>query len=142
MRDTNYVCIVGRLCKDVEVKYTGSGMAIGNLSVANNYTKKTGSEYKDDVNYFDVSVFGKQCESLQAYLKRGTQICVTGEMRQERWEKDGKKNSKVSILASNIQLLGGRKDGNAPAGGIAKEQESFAGSQNIGDDGFPENFPF
>lgn len=141
MRDTNNVSLIGRLCKDVEVKYTSGGMAIGNLSVANNYTKKTGTEYKDETNYFDVSVFGKQCESLQAYLKKGTQICVTGEMRQERWEKDGKKNSKVSIIASNIQLLGGRKDSNSNGSSIANEQESFANSQ-IGADGFPEDFPF
>lgn len=142
MRDTNNVCIVGRLCKDVEVKYTSGGMAIGNLSVANNYNKKTGNEYKDETNYFEVSVFGKQCEGLQAYLKKGTQICVIGELRQERWEKDGKKNSKVSIIAQNVQLLGGKKDGaTTPAGNVANEQAEYASSQ-IDSDGFPEDIPF
>jgi single-strand DNA-binding protein len=52
-------------------------------------------------------LWGRQGESLNQYLVKGKPVGVDGELRQERWEKDGQKRSKVEVVASNIQLLGG-----------------------------------
>jgi len=107
--DLNSNTIVGRMTKDAELKYTNSGQAVTNISIANNYSRKQGEQWVDEVNYFDVTIWGRRGEALNQYLKKGTQIAVSGELRQERWEQDGQKRSKVVIKADNIQLLGGNQ---------------------------------
>ena len=59
MNDLNSVIIVGNLTKDIEVKYTQSGSAVGNISIASNRSKKQGDQWVDEVSYFDVVLFGK-----------------------------------------------------------------------------------
>ena len=109
MSDINTTTQVGRLTRDAETKYTGGGMCIAEFSLANNYRKKSGDEWIDEVNYFDVVLFGKRAEALAQYLTKGTQLAVSGSLRQDRWEKDGQKRSKVVIVANDIQLLGGKR---------------------------------
>jgi single-strand DNA-binding protein len=108
--DINRVIIVGRLTRDAELSYTSSGMALTRLGVAVNRRIKQGDQWVDEANFFDAKLWGKRGESLNQYLSRGQQIAIEGELRQERWEKDGVKNSKVTINISEIQLLGGRSD--------------------------------
>ena len=109
MSDINTTTQVGRLTRDAETQYTGGGMCIAEFSLANNYRKKSGDEWVDEVNYFDVVLFGKRAEALSQYLTKGTQLAVSGSLRQDRWEKDGQKRSKVVIVANDIQLLGGKR---------------------------------
>ena len=108
--DINRVIIVGRLTRDAELKYTSGGMAIADISLACNRSRKQGDQWVEEANFFDVSLFGRRAESLVQYLGKGTQIAVEGQLRQDRWEQDGMKRSKVSIVATDIQLLGGRSD--------------------------------
>lgn len=103
--DLNQVMIIGRLTRDSELKYTAGGMAISQISLANGYRQKKGDTWVDETNFFDVSLFGKQAESLKQYLVKSTQIAVLGELRQSRWEQDGQKRSTVKIHANSIQLL-------------------------------------
>ena len=106
--DLNRVIIIGRLTRDVELKYTNSGYAIGVMSIASNKRRKVGDDWIDEGHFFDVSLFGKRAESLSQYLTKGTQIAVEGQLKQDRWEQEGIKRSKVTIEANNIQLLGSR----------------------------------
>lgn len=115
MADINRVTIIGRLPRDAEVTYTPGGMAIAKMSLAINRRVKSGDGWADEANYFDVQVFGKQAESLKPYLLKGKQIGVDGYLKQDRWEKDGQKFSKVTINANDIQLLT-PKDKNQDAG--------------------------
>jgi len=109
MNDTNHVALVGRLTRDVELKYTQGGMAIAELSIANNQSKKVGESWEDVAHFFDASIIGKRAEALSQYLTKGTQVVITGKLQQQRWEtKDGDKRSKVSILVDNVQLVGGK----------------------------------
>lgn len=110
--DINRVVLVGRLTRDAELSYTNTGFALTKFSLAINRRKKSGDQWVDEANFFDILLWGKRGEALNQYLIRGQQLAVEGELRQERWEKDGVKRSKVSIEATNIQLLGGKKDGN------------------------------
>jgi len=107
--DINIVSIVGRLTRDPELKYTNGGTAVAKYSIAVNRKKRNGDNWEDEVSYFDVVVWGKQGEAIQQYLNKGKQIAVSGELRQNRWEQDGQNRSKVEIVASNVQLLGGDK---------------------------------
>lgn len=106
MADTNSVVLVGRLTRDAELKYSAGGMAIGRFSIAVNYRKKAGDNWEDEVNYFDIVLFGKSAETLNQYLVKGKQVCVNGELRQNRWEQDGATRSKIEVIANNVQLLG------------------------------------
>ena len=112
MADINRVTMIGRLTKDAEVTYTPGGMAIASLSLAiNRSAKGQDGQWYDEANYFDVKVFGKQADNLKPYLTKGKQIGVDGYLKQERWEKDGQKKSRVIINANDIQLLGGKDKG-------------------------------
>ena len=106
MADINSVIVNGRLTRDAETKYTNTGTAILKFSIANNYRTKHGDEWTDEVNYFDVTMFGKRAESLQQYMSKGKAVSVVGELRQNRWEQDGQSRSKIEILARDIQMHG------------------------------------
>ncbi|MBN2655684.1 MAG: single-stranded DNA-binding protein [Spirochaetales bacterium] len=111
--DINRVILVGRLTREAELSYTTSGFALTKFSIAINRRKKQGDQWVDEANYFDCVLWGKRGESLNQYLQRGQQVAVEGELRQERWEQDGMKRSKVSVEVTNIQLLGGKSEGSS-----------------------------
>ena len=125
MADVNRVIEIGHLTRDEELKYTPGGMAIGNISIAVNRRVKKGQEWVDESNYFDVVIFGKQAESLQRFLTKGKQIAVDGFLKQDRWQdQNGANRSRISIVANDIQLLGGRDNGNQSNGGYDNGYES------------------
>ena len=112
MVDINRVIEIGRLTRDAEVSYTPGGMAIAKMSIAvNRSVKGSDGRWMDEANYFDVQLFGKQAEGLKPYLTKGKQIAVDGYLKQDRWEKNGQKHSAVKINANDIQLLGGKDNG-------------------------------
>lgn len=153
MQDINNVSIIGRLVRDAELSYTQNGAACGRMSIAVNESRRNGDQWTDYANYFDVTVWGKSAENLKPYLVKGKQIAVDGHLQQQRWEKDGQKNSKVVIIADNIQLIGGARENNgAGSGGNYQQPQQRAPQQpagyaeNYGDDmgggEFPEDIPF
>jgi len=112
----NKVIVIGNLTRDPEIRYNPNGTPVANLSVAVNRRYKQGEEFKDEVSYFDVVVFGRQAENCSQYLNKGAGILVDGRLQQRRWETDdGQKRSKVEIVAQNIQFM--PKKGQAGAAG-------------------------
>ena len=105
--DLNSVFLIGRLTRDVELTYLQSGSAVARFSLAVNRSTKSGDQWVDEASYFDVSLYGKQAESLKQYLLKGKQIGVQGSLKQDRWEdqQTGQKRSFVKIVANDIQLL-------------------------------------
>lgn len=147
--DVNKVILIGRLTRDLgsderSFGYVGNGMARANVSIAVNRSKKQGDQWIEEVSYFDVIIWGKTAENLKPYLTKGKQICVEGHLHQDRWEKDGQKFSRVSIVADNVQLLGGKSDGGQNSGSPtfkpAESNNSYQGAEDGGD--FPEDIPF
>ncbi len=129
--DINSVTIVGRLTRDAELKYTNSGFAISNLGLAVNRSRKDGDQWVEEANFFDVTLLGRRAESLNQYLLKGKQIAVTGELRQERWEQDGQKRSRVTIQANNIQLIGSNGGGQGGGQGFSGNNQRNSGSSNF-----------
>jgi single-strand DNA-binding protein len=107
MADLNHVILIGRLTRDAELKYTANGQAVCKFSIAVNRRRKSGDQWVDEANFFDIVLWGRQGESLNQYLLKGKMVGVEGELRQDRWEQDGQNRSKVEIVANNLQLLGG-----------------------------------
>jgi single-strand DNA-binding protein len=106
-RDLNLVSLLGRLTRDPEIKYTASGTAVAKFSIANNYSYMQNNELKEEVNYFDVNVWGNQAISCEKYLKKGSQVAVAGSLKQNRWndQTSGQARSKVEITANSVQFL-------------------------------------
>lgn len=163
MTDLNHVVLIGRLTQNLldnerNFGYTNNGQARANVSIAVNRSRKNGDSWVDEVNYFNVTIWGKTAENLKNYLTKGKQICVEGHLKQDSWEKDGQKQSRISIVADSVQLLGGKSEGNSqPVSGAPRFQpiqnngmsqsSSYADSyqqDSYGDTGsdFPEDVPF
>ena len=130
-QDVNSVTVIGRLTKDVgsderSFKYIGNGIAVATVDIAVNRTRKQGDQYIEEVSYFSVMLWGKTAENLKPYLTKGKQICVRGFLKQERWEKDGQKQSRVVIVSEQCQLLGGKSDSNnsEPTSSYAQQYEN------------------
>lgn len=130
-QDVNSVTVIGRLTKDVgsderSFKYIGNGIAVATVDIAVNRTRKQGDQYIEEVSYFSVMLWGKTAENLKPYLTKGKQICVRGFLKQERWEKDGQKQSRVVIVSEQCQLLGGKSDtdNSAPTSSYAQQYQN------------------
>ena len=111
-QDINSVVLCGNLVRDCELKYTQSGMAIGNISIACNRSKKQADgQYVNDVSYFDIILFGRTAENLKQYLTQGKKIAVRGFLKQDRWKDQQSNNrSRVSVIAEELELLGGNEN--------------------------------
>ena len=112
MTDTNLVVLIGRLTQDCgnderSFQYVGNGTAKAVVSLAVNRSVKKNGNWVDEVSFINVTIWGKTAENLKQYLKKGIQICVCGYLTQDRWEKDGKKESRLNVTAESVQLLGG-----------------------------------
>jgi single-strand DNA-binding protein len=117
--DINHVVLVGRLTRDAELKYTANGQAVCKFSIAVNRSRKNGDQWVEEASFFDVTLWGRQGEAVNQYLVKGKQVGSDGELRQDRWEQDGQKRSKVEIVAANLQLLGGGSGGGGSGGGFS-----------------------
>lgn len=150
MTDINHVALVGRLTNDIgsnpkAFSYLQDGKAKASVSIAvNRSQKKQDGSYTDDVSFFDVVIWGKLAENLKPYLSKGKQIAVDGYLKQDRWQKDGQKFSRVTIVANNVELLGGKNtdnQANNQQGFQQKENSQNFENQPLSDD-FPEDIPF
>jgi len=110
MNSINKSVFVGNLTKDAELQYSQSGYAICKMSIAINRQRKVNDQWQDEVSYFDLVGLGKRYESLNQYLTRGSKIAVECHAKQERWEKDGQKRSKIVFVIDEINLVGGKSD--------------------------------
>ncbi len=142
--DLNHVTLIGRVTKDVTLEYIGQN-AKSDVSIAVNRSKKQNDQWVEDVSYFNFTLWGKIAENVRPYLTKGKQIGIEGHLRQDRWEKDGQKFSKVSIVAENVQLLGG-KSGNSDgeqSGTYSSEASQYKPQayqpDSLGGNDFPED---
>jgi len=115
----NKVILVGRLGRDPETRYTGGGQAVGNFSVATDETfKDKNGERQKRTEWHRITVWGKQAEIAQQYLKKGSLVFIEGRIQSREWQdKEGQKRTSFDIVASNFRMLGGRGDGGGSGGG-------------------------
>lgn len=130
MTDLNHVVLIGRLTQDIgtaprSFAYTPNGTARANISIAVNRSVKKADKWEDEVSFFDVTIWGKTAENLKPYLLKGKQIAIDGFLKQDTWEKDGKKFSKISITAENVQLLSNKTESQG-----LKPKEEFVTEKN------------
>jgi len=105
MADINVVIVNGRLTKDIEVRATQGGTSVGKFSIATGRRRKSGDQWVDETSYIDIVLWGKSVDSLRPYLTKGRQVSVHGYLRQNTWEQDGQKKSKLEVICEDVQLL-------------------------------------
>jgi single-strand DNA-binding protein len=102
----NVIVVEGGVVRDPELKYTSDGLAYSKFAVANSSLTFKNGEKGEDVNYFDISVWGKLAEICTTYLKKGRKIIVSGKLRQSRWKnEEGKNRSAVQIVAQDVKFM-------------------------------------
>jgi single-strand DNA-binding protein len=118
VRGVNKAILVGTLGKDPEMKYLPSGSAVCNISVATSESwkdKQTG-EKQERTEWHRVSMFGKLAEIAAEYLRKGSQVYLEGKIQTRKWQdKEGKDRYSTEIVADQMQMLGGKRDGESSA---------------------------
>ena len=120
----NKIILAGNLTRDIEIRYTQSGSAIGNTAIATSrkFKSQTG-EQKEEVLFVDITFFGRTAEIANQYLRKGSKVLVDGRLKLDQWTaQDGSKRSKHSVTVESLQMLGS-KDEAAPMGGNGYSQQ-------------------
>ncbi len=126
-RGINKVILIGNLGGDPEVKYTASGSAVTNVTIATseNWKDKTTGENQERTEWHRVVFFGKLAEIAGEYLKKGSQVYVEGRLQTRKWQdKEGQDRYTTEIVANEMQMLGGRGGGAASASMASAGMES------------------
>lgn len=100
----NKVMLAGNITRDPELK-SAAGTTVLEFSIAVNERKKVDGEWTEEPNYFDLTMFGTRAEKVSGFLKKGTKVAIIGRLKQSRWEKDGQKRSKVSIVVDDLEFM-------------------------------------
>jgi single-strand DNA-binding protein len=112
MASVNKVILVGNCGRDPEVRYAPSGAAICNVSVATSSRRKdkTSGESIEDTQWHRVTFYDRLAEIAGEYLKKGRPVYIEGRLKYGKYtDKDGIERNTVDIVASEMQLLGGRE---------------------------------
>ena len=131
MASVNKVIIIGNLGKDPEVRYMPSGSAICNITVATSrqWKDKTSGERQEETEWHRITFFDRMAEIAGEYLKKGKPVYVEGRLKTRKYtDKDGVEKYATDIVATEMQLLGGREGGGSGGdemgGGHAPQQRT------------------
>jgi len=117
----NILTIAGRIAGDGELRFTSNSKAVLGFSVVTD----VGYGDKKHALFVRCSLWGKRAESLDAYVKKGTPVTVSGECDLRKWESNGKAGTSLELNVSDIQLQGSRKESKQePSTGFRDKPES------------------
>lgn len=103
----NKVIILGNVWRDPEVKFSGNGSAVANISIATTEKwKNAAGEPQEKTEWHRVVFFRKLAEIVGEYVAKGQQIYIEGKLQTREWEKEGQKHYSTEIVASEMQMLG------------------------------------
>lgn len=133
----NHITIAGRIGKDMELRYTSGGDAVGAFSVADDQGKD-----KPPI-WWRCQLWGKRAESLKQYLTKGQSVTVTGQVQERDWtDKDGQQRKAQEVRVIDLALQGGKPDqAQAPAPQQAAKPAASPGAQS-GFDDMSDDIPF
>jgi single-strand DNA-binding protein len=106
----NRILLIGNLTRDPEVRYTSKGTAVAEigLTVNRSYSGDDGAR-KEVVTFVDVTLWGRQAEFAQEYLKRGCSVFIEGRLQLDSWtDQSGQKKWKLRVVAESMQMLGAK----------------------------------
>ena len=109
----NRVVLVGNLTRDIELRYTTAGAAIGNSAIAVTRKFNVNGEKREETCFIDITFFGKQAEVSNQYLQKGSRLLVEGRLKFDQWQdSNGQNRSKHSVAVEVMEMLGDAKQNN------------------------------
>ena len=119
MASVNKVILIGNCGRDPEIRYLPSGQAVANVSIATTSRRKdrTSGETVEDTQWHRVTFYDRLAEIAGEYVKKGRPIYVEGRLKYGKYtDQAGVEKNTVDIIATEMQVLGGREGGGAPSG--------------------------
>jgi single-strand DNA-binding protein len=148
-RGVNKVILIGHLGADPETRAMPSGMTVANLRLATseNWKDKQSGEQQERTEWHNVALFGRLGEVAAEYLRKGSQVYIEGRLRTRKWQdKEGRDRYTTEIIASDMQMLGGRGAGGggsyADSGGGTAAAGSPAPAPAGAQEEFDDDIPF
>ena len=154
-RGVNKVILVGNLGKDPEMKYTASGTAIANITVAtsDSWNDKQTGERVEKTEWHRIVAFQRLAEIMGEYLKKGSQVYIEGKLQTRKWQdQNGQDRYTTEVVANDMKMLGSRggdagargQGGSGSGGGFrnnppAQQAPAQTGTNNDFDD---DDIPF
>lgn len=146
MASVNKVILLGSLGRDPETRFMPNGEAVTNFSMATSENWKDKSGVKQEkTEWHNVVAYRKLAEIMGEYLKKGSSVYIEGKLQTRKWEKDGVTRYTTEVVADQMQMLGGKSDGEH---GNPQRQDSKPNEQkqytHIDQDGeeFSDSIPF
>jgi single-strand DNA-binding protein len=107
----NKVILVGNLTRDIELRYSQTGMGIANTAIATSRKFTSNGEKKEETCFVDITFFARSAEIANQYLRKGSKILVEGRLNFEQWvDQNGQKRSKHSVVVETMQMLDSKGD--------------------------------
>jgi single-strand DNA-binding protein len=140
MASVNRVILIGNLGRDPELRYTQSGQAVANFSLAttDRFSSREG-ERQERTEWHRIVAWGRTAELCAQYLSKGRSVYIEGRLQTNEWEdKEGQKRRTTEVVAQTVQFLGGRgQGGEAPASGDTGANNAGGGSGPPAGDDIP-----
>ena len=148
-RGINKVILVGNLGRDPEMRYTPSGSAVANVTIATSESwkdKQTGDQ-QERTEWHRVTFFGRLADIAGEYLKKGSQVYVEGKIRTDKYQdkETGQDRYSTSVIANEMQMLGGRSGGggmSSPGDDMGFDQSRPSSKPQPVADDFDDDIPF
>ncbi len=145
MASINKVILIGRLGRDPEVRYTPSGDAVANFSIATseNWKDKNTGEKREKTEWHKLVAFRRLAEIVAEYLSKGSLIYIEGKLQTREWDdKEGIKRYTTEIVVNQMQMLGGKNDSGSdnysrPADQKPSGQQQYQSSTEDDDSDIP-----
>ncbi len=145
MANFNRVILLGNLTRDIEVRHTQSGTAVGKVGMAVNRKYTQNGETKESTCFVDLTAWGRSAEIISQYTSKGSQLFVEGRLEYSTWEdkNGGGKRSKLEVVIDNFQLMGGGQRTGGGAGAPGGQASSGSGDNTAaGGEADFEGIPF
>ena len=129
MGNVNKVILVGRLGRDIELKYTPNGTAVGKSSIATTeYFKDDKGERQERTEWHNLEIWGKMAENANTYLHKGSLVYFEGRLKTDVYEKDKEKKYFTKVVVEKMQFLDSKKSDNSGADTV---NESSASEEDL-----------
>lgn len=144
----NKVMILGRLGRDPEKKYTTSGIAVCNFSVATSESVKKGTSFEEKTEWHKIIVFGNQAETVSKYVKKGSLVFIEGRIQSRSYQdKEGHEKYITEIIANSVRFLDMKESGSSdrvyqPKETAAGSNETSTPSEPVSIDSEEDDLPF
>jgi single-strand DNA-binding protein len=138
----NKVMIIGNLGKDPEIRTIPSGAKVANFSIATNegYTDKSGNKV-DKTEWHRIVMWRGLADVAEKYLRKGSTVFVEGKLTTRTWDdQNGQKRYTTEILANQMQMLGGKRDGGSDFGGGMPQEPAADNNQQSNFNSSPSEF--